>query len=44
MHVLEMHVRRFADLQKYLSRKMDSLGITGVACINDHINGSVVYY
>ena len=44
MHVLEMHVRRFADLQKYLSHKMDSLGIAGVACINDHINSSVVYY
>ena len=43
------HAGRFADLQEYLkntclvSRKMDSHGVTGVACINDHINSSVGY-
>ena len=39
-----MHVQRFLDLQKcVVSRKMDSFGVTGVSCIDENINSSVVY-
>ena len=39
-----MHVQEFLDLQKcVVSRKMDSFGVAGVDCIDDHINSSVVY-